>query len=156
MPIPQAVRAYLKEHNLKYRSIYHTSAYTAQQLAHAQHVTGEKVLKVVLLKSEEGYFLAILPATYRVDFSLLKRLTGKKEIRLGTESEIRQLFPDCEIGALPPFSDLYHLPIYADESLKDGDEVLIVAGTHRDAIQMKYEALATCVRPTVGKFAVHL
>lgn len=156
MPIPRAVRLFLKEHHVEYKTIYHTSTYTAQQLARAEHVSGEKVVKVVLLKTEEGYVLAALPACYKVDFSSLKKCCEKQELRLATEEEIRNLFPDCEIGAIPPFGDVYHLPLYVDESLTKQNEILISAGTHRDAIRLKYKDFEKWTHPHFGKIAVHL
>ena len=156
MTIPRALRSFLKEHHIKHRTIVHPSAYTAQQLAHVQHVKGEDILKVVLLKSGDQYVMALLPACYKVDFTGMKKRLGVQELRLGTEEEIRKLFPDCEIGAIPPVAELYHLKLYADESLKKNKDVLFSAGTHREAMRVNFKELAKWIKPTFGKIASNL
>ncbi|MEK7791235.1 MAG: YbaK/EbsC family protein [Deltaproteobacteria bacterium] len=156
MPIPRDLRSFLKEHHIRYRSLYHPSIYTAQQLAHIEHMKGQKVAKSVVLKAGDEFILAVLPAAYKVDFTEMKKVLGKNELRLGTETEIRQLFPDCEIGAIPPFGNLYRLKVFADESLRANDEIIFSVGTHREAVQMKYRDFEEAVAPTVARFAVHL
>ncbi|OGP03512.1 MAG: hypothetical protein A2Z91_07165 [Deltaproteobacteria bacterium GWA2_38_16] len=156
MSIARVLRGLLKEHNVCYETIYHGSSYTAQQLAHSKHIPGQNVTKVVLLKDPNEFIMAVLPACYKVDFSAMKRILGCDELRLATEEEIRKLFPDCEIGAMPPFGEAYHLKVYADEALSKDEYITFSAGTHREAIQMKYEDWAACERPEVKKFALHL
>lgn len=156
MTIPRALRSFLKEHHIQHRTIVHPSTYTAQQLAHSQHVKGEDVLKVVLLKSGDQYVMALLPACYKVDFAGMKKTLGVDELRLGTEDEIRKLFPDCEIGAIPPVAELYHLKLYADESLKKNRKVLFAAGTHREAMRVDFKDLAKWIKPKFGKIASHI
>ena len=117
---------------------------------------GQKVAKSVVLKAGDEFILAVLPAAYKVDFTEMKKVLGKNELRLGTETEIRQLFPDCEIGAIPPFGNLYRLKVFADESLRANDEIIFSVGTHREAVQMKYRDFEEAVAPTVARFAVHL
>lgn len=156
MPIPGIVRSFLKDHHIKYEALYHPSSYTAQQLAHVEHITGGAVIKVVLIKSGGESVMVLLPASYKLDFTNLKKVLKNNEIRLCTEEEIRKLFPDCEIGAEPPFGNLYGLKVYADESLLGQKEVLCFAGTHREAMQIKYEDLIKWTKPQTCKVAVHL
>lgn len=155
MPMSNSLRAFLKENHVEYRPVLHVSSFTAQQLAHSKHITGEKVAKVVLLKSGMGYVMAVLPACYKVDFSSLKTILGDQELRLATETEIRKLFPDCEIGAMPPFGNLYQLKVYVDESLARQNEITFPAGTHMDAIEIKYADFEKLAHPEVKKFAMH-
>ncbi len=155
MPMTHNLRAFLKENHVSYKAFIHMSSFTAQQLAHSKHMTGEKVAKVVLLKSGSGYVMAVLPACYKVNFSSLKTILGDQELRLATEAEIRKLFPDCEIGTMPPFGNLYHLKVYVDESLTRQETIAFPAGTHMDAIELKYEDFAKLTKPEVEKFSVH-
>jgi Ala-tRNA(Pro) deacylase len=156
MPIPRDVRSFLKDHHIQYRSLYHPSTYTAQQLAHVEHIKGQKIAKSVLLKAGDEFVLAVLPAAYKVDFTEMKKVLGKNELRLGTETEMRQLFPDCEIGAIPPLGNLYGIKVFVDESLRANDEIVFSVGTHREALQLKYHDFEEAVKPIVARFAVHL
>ena len=155
MPMVHHLRTFLKENHVEYKPVLHASSFTAQQLAHAKHITGEKVAKVVLLKSGIGYVMAVLPACYKVDFSSLKTILGDQELRLATEPEIRKLFPDCEIGAMPPFGNLYDLKVYVDESLARQKDITFSAGTHMDAIEISYADFEKLANPEVKKFATH-
>lgn len=156
MPIPHDLRSFLKEQHIQYRSLYHPSAYTAQQLAHVEHIKGQRIAKSVVLKAGDEFVLAVMPAAYKIDFGLMKKVVGKEELRLATETEIKQLFPDCEIGAIPPFGNIYRLKVFVDESLRANDEIIFSAGTHREAVQMRYDDFEKSVQPTVARFATHL
>lgn len=156
MPIPRDLRSFLKEQHIQYHSLYHPSTYTAQQLAHAEHMKGQWIAKSVVLKGGDEFVLAVMPAVYKIDFPLMKKVIGKDELRLATETEIKQLFPDCEVGAIPPCGNLYHLKVVVDESLRANEEIIFSAGTHREAIQMKYSDFEKAVKPTVARFTTHL
>lgn len=156
MPIPRDLRSFLKEQHIQYRSLYHPSTYTAQQLAHAEHMKGQLIAKSVVLRGGDEFLLAVIPAVCKVDFSLMKKVLGEDELRLATETEIKQLFPDCEVGAIPACGNLYHLKVFVDESLRANDEIVFSAGTHREAIQIKYRDFEKAVKPIVALFSTHL
>lgn len=153
MTVSARLKTYLDENNVKYTLMSHSPAYTAQAAAATMHVPGKELAKTVVLAAGEERMLAVLPASYHVDLKKMSALVGKP-VRLATEQEFIGLFPDCELGAMPPFGNMYHLPVYVDVSLEADEEIVFNAGTHRDAIRMKYADFARLVKPTVAQFAI--
>ena len=99
--------------------------------------------------------MAVLPASYHVDFNLLKEITGEGNIRLASEAEFRDMFPDCEVGAMPPFGNLYNMEVYVAIVLTENEEIVFNAGTHTEIIQMTYRDFERLVHPKIRKFAIH-
>jgi Ala-tRNA(Pro) deacylase len=153
MTVSARLKTYLDENNVKHTLMSHSPAYTAQAAAATMHVPGKELAKTVVLAAGEERMLAVLPASYHVDLKKMSALVGKP-VRLATEQEFIGLFPDCELGAMPPFGNMYHLPVYVDVSLEADEEIVFNAGTHRDAIRMKYADFARLVKPTVAQFAI--
>ena len=108
--------------------------------------------KVVIVKVKERFVTTVLPATEKVDVQRLRKLFGTHRVRLATEEEITQLFPDCELGAMPPLGTLYGLPVYVDRSLTGDGQIFFEGGTHSEAIRMRYWDLAALVFPVVTEF----
>jgi Ala-tRNA(Pro) deacylase len=106
------------------------------------------------VKADDGFAMAVMPATARADFGKLKSALGVKEIRLATELEFTGLFPDCDVGAMPPFGNLYGIPVYVDEALAEDEEIIFNAGTHQDTIRMRYADFARLAQPKVFPFAL--
>ena len=131
----------------------HPTAITAQQVAAAERIPGTVVAKTVVVKADNQFVMAVLPASAKVDFPVLRETLRAKELRLAKEAELESLFPDSEVGAMPPFGNLYGLPIYADESLAGDRAILFNAGTHRDAIRMSYPDFARLAEPQICSFA---
>jgi len=131
----------------------HPTAITAQQVAAAERIPGTVVAKTVVVKADNQFVMAVLPASARVDFPVLRETLRAKELRLAKEAEFESLFPDSEVGAMPPFGNLYGLPMYADESLASDRAILFNAGTHRDAIRMGYTDFARLAEPQICSFA---
>jgi Ala-tRNA(Pro) deacylase len=159
MAIPREIVSYLKKNKIRYKGLKHEVAYTAQEIAAAQHVSGEQVAKTVLIKTdkkERKFILAVLPATYLIDFGKLKKLAKVKKASLAKEEDMSRLFPQIEAGAMPPLSRLYNLEIYADKSLGLGTEIIFNAGTHTDMLKIRYKDFEKLNRPTVGIFGKHL
>jgi Ala-tRNA(Pro) deacylase len=129
----------------------HKVAFTAQEEAAATHVPGRDWAKVVVCIADGKAIQAVLPATMNVNFRWLRELTGTAEVRLATEREMEQLFPDCEAGAIPPIA-LYGYPVYVDLALAFEPEIVFNAGTHNEAIGMRWGDFAKSVRPIVGNF----
>ncbi len=131
----------------------HPRAITAQQVAAAERIPGTVVAKTVVVKADNQFVMAVLPASARVDFPVLRETLRAKELRLAKEAEFEGLFPDSEVGAMPPFGNLYGLPVYADESLASDRAILFNAGTHQDAIRMSYRDFARLAEPQICSFA---
>jgi Ala-tRNA(Pro) deacylase len=135
---------------VEYAEETHRRAYTAQQVAAVEHVPGNQFAKVVMLIVDGRPVMAVLPATRAVQFEQVAKVLAAHEVRLACESEFAPLFPDCEVGAMPPFGNLYCVPVYVDEPLAGNDEIVIQAGTHRDSIRLRYFDFARLAQPVVA------
>ncbi len=145
------VRNFLDSHYIKYMVISHSLAYTAQGVAALAHVSGKKLAKTVIVKIDGVLAMAVIPASFHVDLDRLRALTGARTVEIASELEFKDAFPDCETGAMPPFGNLYDMPVYADESLAAHDEITFTAGTHRELVRMSWQDMARLVNPTVDK-----
>lgn len=152
MTMSARLKSYLDEHKIRYTLMTHSPAYTAQAAAATLHVPGKELAKTVVVRAGSDYLLAVLPASYHVDLKKLAEVVGKK-IEIATEAEFISLFPDCELGAMPPLGELYRLPAYMDESLAADEEIVFNAGTHRDAIRMHNADFVALASPKVCAFA---
>lgn len=150
------LEAHLREKGVKYQTMTHPAAYTAQEVAEAQGVKGQQVAKVVMVSADGRMAMLVMPASYRLNFQRVREALGAKEARLATEAEFSHLFPDCETGAMPPFGSLYEVPVYVDRSLTEDEAIVIQAGSHSDTIKIPYQEFARLERPVVADFAVHL
>ena len=113
------------------------------------HVPGKEMAKVVILKIDGRFAMAVIPAPHKIDFERFKVATGIKEVMLASEKEFQNLFPDCEVGAMPPFGNLYGLPVYVAQPLKEDKEIVFNAGSHTEAIRMQYADFERLANPTV-------
>jgi len=147
------VKAFLDGHEVKYVVISHSKAYTAQGIAAVSHISGKFLAKTVIVKLDGALAMAVLPAPYLVDLPALRRAVGVREAELASEREFKQHFPDCETGAMPPFGNLYGIPVYVDESLTEDDEIAFNAGSHHELIRMTYLDFDRLVRPEVMSFS---
>jgi Ala-tRNA(Pro) deacylase len=152
MSISAKLKEYLDQHNIKYTASTHSSAYTAQELAAVMHVPGKDLAKVVMVKIDGSFTMLVMPAHHHINFEQLKQATGAERVELATETEFQNLFPDCEVGAMPPFGNLYGLPVYVARPLTDEEDIVFNAGTHRDAIRMTGADYGRLVNPTVLDF----
>ena len=130
---------FLSKKKVKYKVIKHDLAYTAQEIAAAEHIPGRKVTKTVIVKADGEPKVLVLAAPCMVDFTKLKKVLSCKKVELAQEEEIAKIFPDCEIGAIPPFADLINVPIYIDEQLSENEEVSANACSHTEAVLLKYK-----------------
>lgn len=152
--IAERLKLFLQENQVPYTHQTHNTAYTAQQVAAEEHVPGRIMAKTVVVYTGDGFALAVLPAPLRADLGSLGAALNKPETRLATEAEFASLFPDSETGAMPPFGNLYGLPVYVDEALTRDEEIVFNAGTHRDTIRMRYQEFARLVQPKVLALAL--
>ena len=154
MPILTKLREFLDRNKVIYEVASHRQAFTAQEVAQAQHTPGRELAKVVMLRSGAEFIMAVLPAPYRIDLGLAKTALGKADLQLASEQEFAGLFPKCEAGAMPPFGNLYNLSVYVDRSLTRDEEIVFNAGTHTQTVKMKYADFARLVQPKVVSIAV--
>ncbi len=153
MSVLKRLKEYLDENNIRYVSIDHTPAYTGQELAESVHISGKEIAKTVILKAGGSYMMAVLPASRKINFDYLEEQIAAKGLRLAQEDEIKDLFPDCEVGAMPPFGNFYDIPVYAASALSEDEEIVFNAGTHTDAIRMSYNDYIRLVDPNIVNFS---
>jgi Ala-tRNA(Pro) deacylase len=132
------IKEYLDRNEVPYLTISHSQAFTAQQIAASAHIPGKNMVKTVMVIINGVMAMAVLPASYYVDFNLLKDVTGEGNVRLASEMEFKDMFPDCEVGAMPPFGNLYNLSVYVAKVLTEEEQIAFNAGTHTEIIQMAY------------------
>jgi Ala-tRNA(Pro) deacylase len=155
MQIPKQLIECLGENKVRYEVLHHPEAVTAQRIAQAEHVKGRHHAKVVMVKSGDQHLMIVLPADHHIDLEKVEKAVGKA-VSLDNEKEFKSLFPDCVIGAMPPFGNLYGLPTYVDQSLAGQDYIVFEAGTHTDAIKMGYRDYEKIVKPKVNDLAIKL
>ncbi|HET7438366.1 MAG TPA: YbaK/EbsC family protein [Nitrospira sp.] len=148
----QRLQSYLDSHKIPYQAVNHSIAYTAREAADSLHIPAYTFAKVVVIKAEGRYLMAVLPSTWKVDLKRLEEVLECPYVRLATEDELAILFPDCEIGSMPPFGNLYGTPVYVDATLTQDEEIVFDAGSHVGAIKMRYKDFADLVRPQVAEF----
>ena len=151
MPV-KTLKEYLDRMNVKYESINHVLAYTSQQIASITHIHGKELAKTVMVKIDGKMAMVVLPASYKVDLEQLKKTTRAKTVELAAEDEFTNQFPDCEVGAMPPFGNLWGMQVYADEKLAEDKEIAFNAGTHTELIKLAYRDFERLVKPRMGKF----
>lgn len=147
-----ALKEYLDSHGIRYISIRHSLAYTAQEVAASAHVLGRDFAKTVIVASDEGLAMVVLPASRRLVLSDLREMMITDHVRLASEAEFKAAFPDCQLGAMPPFGNLYGMPVYVAASLAEEPEIAFNAGTHTEVIKLAYEDFDRLVKPTVLDF----
>ena len=149
MPLSK-LRDFLDSNNIRYLVISHSLAYTAQGIAALTHVSGKRLAKTVIVKIDGILAMAVVPASEHVDLDRLRALTGAGAVQVASEREFKDAFPDCETGAMPPFGLLYDMPVYADASLAENEEITFSAGTHRELVRMSWDDMARLVNPTIA------
>lgn len=152
MAISERLGAFLRASNIKYTTAKHPVVYTAQEIAAVQHVPGRQLAKCILVNTERGPTLAVLSAMYRIDLANLKTALGVRMATLAKESDIKERFPDVEVGAMSPFGNLYQIPVVVDRTLGESEEIVCNAGSHTETLKMRYRDFATLVKPKVGNF----
>jgi Ala-tRNA(Pro) deacylase len=146
----------LETGGVMYETLPHREAFTAQGVAAAVHVSGWLLAKVVVVRAPgEGPVMVVLPASCRLDLGALARVLGKPSVRLVPENEVEQLFPECEAGAMPPFGQLYGLPVWVDACFPKAGEFAFQAGNHHEVVRVRYADYERLARPLVAEFCRH-
>jgi Ala-tRNA(Pro) deacylase len=154
MSILKRLKDYLDREKAPFEVLTHRETFTAPELAQALHVPGKELAKVVMVKADERFVMAVLSANWKVDLKKLKEIFRTSHVRLATEAEFRGLFPDCELGAMPPFGNLYGLGVYVDQSLTTDEQIVFQAGTRHEAVKLRYQDFDSLVHPRVAEFHV--
>ncbi len=147
------LKQFLDDNDVRYVTIQHSKAYTAQDVAATSHISGKEIAKTVMVRLGGKMAMAVVPASRMVDLEHLREVTGATSAELATESEFKDRFPECEVGAMPPFGNLYGLEVYVDESLREDEEIAFNAGTHTELVRLAYADFERLVKPRVMGFA---
>lgn len=154
MDCRERLEQYLREQDVPFRETPHQVAYTAQELAASEHIPGKLVAKVVVVKTERGLDMLVLPAPWRVDLQQAAAALGVPQVELASEREFGSTFTDCEVGAMPPFGNLYDMPTFVERALTEDPEITFPAGTHTMTLTVPYADFERVVKPQVASFAV--
>src|SRR5215470_15419901 len=151
MPVKK-LKEFLDKEGIRYVSIVHSPAYTAQEVAASAHITGRELAKTVIVELDGQMAMAVLPANRKIVLQDLREVTGCDQVKFASEDEFKQRFPDCETGAMPPFGNLYGMEVFVAESLTHNDEIAFNAGSHTEVIKMAYRDFERLVQPKVVSF----
>lgn len=154
MKCRERLESYLRQQQVAFDVQQHNTAFTAQEVAQTEHIPGKLVAKSVVVWADGQLIMLVLPATSRVEFAGLNKAIGAHMTRLAHEEEFTGTFPDCEVGAMPPFGNLYDVPVYVDKSLTEDETIVFPAGVHTESMSLRYVDFARLVEPTIAEFAV--
>jgi Ala-tRNA(Pro) deacylase len=152
MDCKDRLEAYLREKQVPFEVRHHPKAITAQEVAASEHVPGKMLAKTVMVLADGKMVMLALPAPYQVDVDKAGKVLGV-EVRLAHEEEFENTFPDCEVGAMPPFGNLYEVPVYVEAALAEDETIVFRAGTHTDTMSVSYADFENLVEPTIAEFA---
>ena len=145
---------FLDKNQIRYVNVTHSTAFTAQDVAQSVHIPGREMAKTVVVWMDGAMAMAVLPASSMIDFNRLKIVSGASNVELASETEFKDQFPACEIGAMPPFGNLFNMRVYTDALLSNDHEISFNAGSHHELIRLPYVDYERLVKPTVGSFTV--
>ena len=151
MPV-KILKEFLDKERIKYVSIVHSPAYTAQEVAASAHITGRELAKTVIVQLDGVMAMAVLPANRKIILQDLRELTGSDKVKFVAEEDFKKKFPDCETGAMPPFGNLYGMEVFVAAALSENNEISFNAGSHTEVIKLAYADFDRLVKPTVMSF----
>jgi Ala-tRNA(Pro) deacylase len=144
------LKEFLDSNNITYNTIMHSPSYTAQEIAASAHISGKEVVKTVLVKIDGKMTMVVLPASNKIDLGLLKKAVGADMVELAAEQEFESRFPDCDIGAMPPFGNLYGMDVFVADKLTSDEEIVFNAGSHTELIKLAYKDFEKLVKPKMA------
>jgi len=153
MPIGRRLQRFLNRNSVEYARSVHPWANTARQVAFEEAISPHRVAKTIVFSSDKGFGMAVVPADSFLDLPEIRFVLGLGHIRLATEDELGRLFPDSEVGAMPPFGNLYGIPVFVDANLAEAEVIAFNAGTHQDVVYMRFADFKRLVRPSIHFFA---
>ena len=143
---------FLDHEHVKYTTMTHSPAFTAQEIAACAHVSGKELAKTIVVHLDGRLALAVAPADKKIALTELRKATGDAKARFASEDEFKDSFPDCEIGAMPPFGNLYGMDVYLATPLTEDEEIAFNAGSHTELIKMPFQEFERLVKPKVANF----
>jgi Ala-tRNA(Pro) deacylase len=152
----QRLQEFLDEQQVKYVVISHSRAFTTQEIAAATHIPGKELAKPVIVEVDGAMAMAVVPGSQKVDLAMLRDAIGAARVTLAQEAAFRDRFPECDLGAMPPFGNLYGMPVYVADSLADDEEIAFNAGSHTELVKMSYRDFERLVQPKIMHFAVNV
>lgn len=152
MPVKK-LKEFLDSHKVKYISMTHSPAFTSQEIAAAAHISGKQLAKTVIVKVNNRLAMVVLPANDQINFAKLREMTGSSNIELANESEFKDKFAGCEVGAMPPFGNLYDMPVFVSSHLSQQENILFNAGSHSELVQLPFRDFERLVKPKIVAFA---
>ena len=152
MPVKR-LKEFLDSHKVHYETLTHPVTYTAQRTAESVHIRAKELAKTVMVKIDGKMAMAVLPASHRVDLELLQKAAGAKQVELAEEQEFKNLFPGCEVGAMPPFGNLYEMEVFSSPQLAEDEEIAFNTGTHTELIRLSYANYAQLVAPAIVRLS---
>ncbi len=153
MECRERLEQYLSENGMPFAVMAHDLAYTMQEVAATLHISGKQMAKVVIVKAGKALVMFVIPAASRLNLAQVREELGTKNARLAKESEFAGTFPDCAPGAMPPFGNLYDVPVYVDQELAQVEEIVFRVGTHEEVMKVAYADFRRLAQPIVGAFA---
>lgn len=144
---------FLDSHKIRYITIQHSQAYTAQEVAQSAHIHGSEFAKTVVVRLDGKMAMAVLPAPEKIDLDLLASASGAKEAVLATEDEFQESFPECETGAMPPVGNLFNMDVYLEEEMASNEKITFNAGTHTELVQMSVKDFLSLVKPKITRIS---
>jgi len=152
MPV-RKLEEFLDGNGINYVRITHSTAYTAQETAAAAHVPGKGLAKTVIMKTDGKMIMAVLPASRKLDFGLFREAVGANKVEIANETEFKEMFPECDIGAMPPFGNLYGMDVISERILEENEEIAFNAGSHTEVVKLSYKDFLELVKPKVASFS---
>lgn len=145
----EKLRKFLNSNNIKYDSIMHSLAYTAQEIAASSHISAKELAKTVIVKIDGELAMIVMPSHHKVNLDELREVTGGKEVMLASEYEFQEQMPDCEVGAMPPFGNLYEMDVFVSSDLAKDESIAFNAGSHSELIRMSFDDYKKLVHPKI-------
>lgn len=153
MPI-EKLKEFLDGNKVKYVTIRHSTAFTAQETAASAHIPGKELAKTVVLRIDGRMVIAVLPASHKLDLPLLRKAVGAHDVEIAHEADFREMFPGCDTGAMPPFGNLFGMEVLVDGLLAENEEIAFNACSHSELVKLKYADYIKLVKPRVASFSV--
>ncbi|MBN9287214.1 MAG: deacylase [Gammaproteobacteria bacterium 39-13] len=148
MPV-QKLKDYLTQNKVKFTAIDHPVAYATREISHVSHISEKELAKIVIVYAGKKMVMVVVPSNEAIDFQSLRKSLHVNDVSLAPEKDFSKLFPDCELGAMPPFGNLYNIEVYVDTSLTNNKEIAFNSGTHTEIVKLAYEDFEKLVKPTV-------
>ncbi|MEI8364933.1 MAG: YbaK/EbsC family protein [Parachlamydiaceae bacterium] len=156
MSVSGKIKRFLEQEKINYQILEHNPAFTALEIAQAQHLPGHQVVKTVVVDADGKQILCVLPSTHKIDFDRLKKMLNAQNVALTNETQVGKLFPEYEIGAMPPFGRTPDLKVYVDKDLAENESIAFNAGTHVDMLKIRFKDFVKIATPTFGTFGIHI